>query len=97
MTKPTEEQVKDITAMTKEIYADMTNALLFSSKKFEGQKEVYVQSALMSSMTRLLLVTGIATGLGYDAIKEGVCTCIDMYKAEAEEEETDIPIPKYMN
>jgi len=33
MTKPTEEQVKDILAMTTEIYDDMTNALLSSSKK----------------------------------------------------------------
>jgi len=89
MTKPTEEQVKDILAMTKEIYDDISNALLSSSKKFEGQKEVYVQSALMAAVSRLLLHTGLATGLGYDAIKEGVCTCIDMYKAD--EEETDIP------
>ena len=95
MTKPTEEQVKDIFAMTKEIYDDVTKALLLSSKKFEGQKEVYVQSALMSSMTRLLLHTGLATGLGYDAIKEGVCNCIDLYAAD--EKKTDDPKPKYVN
>ena len=96
MSKPTEEQVRDIFAMTKEIYDDVTNALLSSTKKFEGEKEVYVQSALMSAMTRLLLHTGLATGLGYDAIKEGVCTCIDLYAAD-DEEKTDDPKPKYMN
>ena len=94
MAKPTEEQVRDIFAMTQEIYGDVSNALLSSSKKFEGQNEVYVQSALMSSLTRLLLHTGLATGLEYDAIRDGFVTCIDLYKAEQETEE---PKPKYMN
>ena len=95
MAKPTKKQVMNIFAMTKEIYDDVTKALLLSSKKFEGEKEVYVQSALMSAMTRLLLHTGIATGLSHDAIKEGVCNCIDLYAAD--KKKPDDPKPKYVN